>query len=40
MLELLVIEWMVWNVGKFLLCCEGSGRCAGGGGSVLGSVFG
>jgi hypothetical protein len=27
-------------VGKLLLCCEGSRCCAGGGGSVLDSVFG
>jgi hypothetical protein len=31
---------MVPKVGKLLLCCEGSGCCVGGGGSVLGSIFG
>jgi hypothetical protein len=31
---------MVQKVGKLLLCCEGSGCCAGGGDIVLGSIFG
>jgi hypothetical protein len=35
-----MIVWMILKVGKLLLCCEGAGCCAGGGGSVLGSVFG
>jgi hypothetical protein len=35
-----VIVLMVSMVGKLLLCCEGSRCCAGGGGSVLGSIFG
>jgi hypothetical protein len=35
-----VIVWMVSKVRKLLPCCEGSGCCAGGGGSVVGSVFG
>jgi hypothetical protein len=34
-----VIVWMVLKVGKLLLCCEGSGYCVDGGGSVFGSVF-
>jgi hypothetical protein len=32
--------WMVPKVGKLLLYCEGSRCCTGGGGNVLGSVFG
>jgi hypothetical protein len=32
--------WMVPKVGKLFLCCGGYGCCAGGGGSVVGSIFG
>jgi hypothetical protein len=35
-----MIVLMVPKAGKLLLCGEDSGCCGGGGGSVLGSVFG
>jgi hypothetical protein len=35
-----VIVWMVPKVGRLLLYCEGSLCWDGGGGSVLGSIFG
>jgi hypothetical protein len=35
-----VIVWMVPKVGKLLLCYEGFGHCADGGGNLFGSVFG
>jgi hypothetical protein len=38
-LESSVIVWMILKVEKLLLCCEGSGYCADGGGNVFGLVF-